>query len=383
MAKVNQRLWKIPGQRTKRKAWGFTAEVNGKRRKSYRAEWTRDDAQTALAKALLDVKEPVAASSGITLKDAVERYLAAKARKKSLAEMTRVLEVFKTYFGEETPLSEITASRIAEWEARRLASRSRQTGEPLAVASINRPLATLRALLRMAHEKWEVLTKAPHIKLERERGRLRWLTAEEAERLLAACRTSKNADLVDLVEFTLFTGLRQGEALELTWERVERSRGIILIEETKNDKPREVTLNGRADAVLLRRSPKDEGLVFGATSFDHFRSAWETSVRRAKLKNVRFHDLRHTFASWCVQRGATLQEVKDLLGHSSLAMTLRYAHLAPEHLRTAVSRLDDILSEVPAAVPAPVPTAVPAEITASRAQARAQEAVEEVVLLAK
>jgi hypothetical protein len=123
--------------------------------------------------------------------------------------------------------------------------------------------------------------------------------------------------------------------------------------------------------------------VFGATSFDHFRSAWETSVRRAKLKNVRFHDLRHTFASWCVQRGATLQEVKDLLGHSSLAMTLRYAHLAPEHLRTAVSRLDDILSEVPAAVPAPVPTAVPAEITASRAQARAQEAVEEVVLLAK
>jgi integrase len=158
---------------------------------------------------------------------------------------------------------------------------------------------------------------------------------------------------------------------------------VILIEETKNDKPREVTLNARADTVLLRRKPKDEGLVFGATSFDHFRSAWETSVSRAKLKNVRFHDLRHTFASWCVQRGATLQEVKDLLGHSSLAMTLRYAHLAPEHLRTAVSRLDGILSEAPAPVASPASTVVPAEITSSRAQARAQEAVEGVVLLAK
>jgi integrase len=382
MAKVNQRLWKVPGQRTKRKAWGFTAEVNGKRRKSYRTEWTKDDAETALAKALLEIEAPKAVSS-ITLAQAADRYLAAKARKKSLAEMTRVLEVFKAYFGAEIPLAEITASRISEWEASRLATKSRQTGEPLAVASINRPLATLRALLRMAHEKWEVLQKTPHIKLERERGRLRWLTAEEAERLLAACRTSKNTDLVDLVEFTLFTGLRQGEALELTWERVERSRGIILIEETKNDKPREVTLNGRADAVLLRRSPKDEGLVFGAKSFDHFRSAWGTAVRRAKLKNVRFHDLRHTFASWCVQRGATLQEVKDLLGHSSLAMTLRYAHLAPEHLRTAVSRLDGILSEAPAPVASPAPTVLPAEFTSSRAQVRAQEAVEGVVLLAK
>src|SRR4030095_8515629 len=181
MAKVKQRLWKVPGQRTKRKAWGFTAEVNGKRRKSYRTEWTKDDAETALAKALLEIEAPKAVSS-ITLAQAADRYLAAKARKKSLAEMTRVLEVFKAYFGAEIPLAEITASRISEWEASRLATKSRQTGEPLAVASINRPLATLRALLRMAHEKWEVLQKTPHIKLERERGRLRRLTADEAER---------------------------------------------------------------------------------------------------------------------------------------------------------------------------------------------------------
>ena len=95
--------------------------------------------------------------------------------------------------------------------------------------------------------------------------------------------------------------------------------------------------SSRADAVLARRGSKSAGLVFGTRRWDHFRTAWEGAVERAKLVDFHFHDLRHTFASWAVQRGASLQEVKDLLGHHSLAMTLRYGYLAPEHLRTAVS----------------------------------------------
>ncbi|HZC68547.1 MAG TPA: site-specific integrase [Nitrospirales bacterium] len=187
------------------------------------------------------------------------------------------------------------------------------------------------------------MSTVPKIRLEREpEGRLRWLTLEEAERLLAECQASKNPGLLDLVEFSLFTGLRQAEALELTWDRVERSRGVIRIEKTKSRKRREVPLNSRADAVLLRRVPKAEGLVFGTARYAHFRSSWECAVQRAKLVDFHWHDLRHTFASWSVQRGASLQEVKDLLGHSNLAMTLRYAHLAPERLRAAVSRLDEI-----------------------------------------
>jgi hypothetical protein len=91
------------------------------------------------------------------------------------------------------------------------------------------------------------------------------------------------------------------------------------------------------------------GLVFGTSSWYAFRSYWEDAVSAAKTDNFRFHDLRHTFASWAVQRGATLQEVKDLLGHSSLAMVIRYAHLSPEHLRKAVGRLDGLLTTPPTA----------------------------------
>jgi integrase len=128
-----------------------------------------------------------------------------------------------------------------------------------------------------------------------------------------------------------------------------------------------VPLNSHADAVLARRGSKSTGLVFGTRRWDHFRTAWENAVERAKLADFHFHDLRHTFASWAVQRGASLQEVKDLLGHHSLAMTLRYGHLAPEHLRTAVARID---------------VALPVAANLS-AQGSAQEGVTEGALLSK
>ena len=212
---------------------------------------------------------------------------------------------------------------------------------PLSGATVNRTLALLRHLLRLAHEEWELLDAVPRIRTEREaEGRLRWLAPEDAARLLDTCRKSRNEHLGDLVEFSLFTGMRRGEVLGLTWERVDRARGVVLLDATKSGKRREVPLNSHADAVLARRGSKSTGLVFGTRRWDHFHTAWENAVERANLADFHFHDLRHSFAAWAVQRGASLQEVKDLLGHHSLAMTLRYGHLAPEHLRTAVARID-------------------------------------------
>ena len=113
MAKVNQRAWKIPGQRTKHKAWGYTAVVDGKRQKNYRMEWSREDAENALAALKLRIEQPKTKGAGMTLAQAAERYLAAKARKRWLQGDRWLLAHLVTALGADTPLSEITASRIS------------------------------------------------------------------------------------------------------------------------------------------------------------------------------------------------------------------------------------------------------------------------------
>jgi integrase len=188
-----------------------------------------------------------------------------------------------------------------------------------------------------------LLAAVPVIELEKEpQGRLRWLAHEEAIRLLAACSEQKNAALADLVEFSIYTGLRQGESLRLTWGDADRSRGVVLLEVTKSGERREVPLCGPADAVLARRSgAESDGLVFGTRTWNALRKYWDRAVKAAKLDApLQFHDLRHTFASWTMQEGATVPEMQKLLGHATLAMTMKYAHLAPKHLRSAVSRLE-------------------------------------------
>jgi integrase len=372
MARVNQRLWKIPGQRTKRKAWGFTAQINGKQVRRYKAEWTQDDAEAELAKALLDIEPAKPKGPGITLAQAADRYLSRKARKRTIEADRRQLDLLKAEFGAETPLAEITASRISEYKAKRLAAvRKIRKGEAgverrLTAAAVNRPLALLRHLLRLAHEEWGEIGVVPKIRTEKEpQGRLRWLTQEEAARLLAACKKSRNGALADLVEFCLFTGLRQGEALGLTWDRVDRSRGVVRLELTKSGRRREVPLGLNADAVLARRwTDGARGYVFGSCKWNSFRSAWEAALAAAGIEGFRFHDLRHTFASWLVQRGRTLKEVQEALGHQTITMTMRYSHLAPDHLRAAVAALDGML---------PAPQSEPAETSA-------QDSAQEVLL---
>jgi integrase len=367
MAQVNQRLWKLHGQRTKRKAWGFTAQINGKQVRRYKAEWTQDDAEAELAKALLEIEPAKSKGPGITLAQAADRYLATKARKRTVEADRRQLDLLKAEFGAETALAEITASRISEYKSKRLAAvRKFGNGEAaverrLTAAAVNRPLALLRHLLRLAHEEWEAIDEVPRIRLEKEpQGRLRWLTQEEIMRLLGAAAKSRNKELRAAVVVALNTGLRLGELIGLTWERVDLSRGVIRLEMTKNGRRREVPMNDASYGALVGLRPKGSGRVFKTR---YIKTAYNNAVEAAQLDDVTFHTLRHTFASWAVMRGVTLKELQELLGHSSLAMTMRYAHLAPEHLRTAVGRLEGLTN---------------AEPTKVSAQASAQEPVETV-----
>jgi integrase len=147
--------------------------------------------------------------------------------------------------------------------------------------------------------------------------------------------------------------MRQADLLGLTWDRVDHSRGVVLLEITKSGRRREVPLNARADAVLARRGRRRRGESSNSARWATYRTAWDRACEKAKLTYVRFHDTRHTFASWAIQRWVTLAEVRDLLGHHSLSMVQRYAHLSPDHLRAATAALDDVLPAAPASEPAP------------------------------
>jgi len=195
-------------------------------------------------------------------------------------------------------------------------------------------------------------------------ARLRYLTEDEAERLIAA-----SADhLRPLVVFLLYTGARLGEALRLDWRDVDLEARRVRFTRTKSGRPRGVPLHERA-FLALANLPHREGAVFrtpaGAPYADRdgrgggqIKTAWRGACIRAGLvettghridakgrrrpilrPTVRVHDLRHTFASWLVMRGAPLRTVAELLGHASLDMVMRYAHLSPDHLRAAVDAL--------------------------------------------
>lgn len=234
--------------------------------------------------------------------------------------------------------AEITSSRIRAWKEQRLAATCPSTKRPYSVAAINRPLAALRHLLRLAHDEWELLETVPKIRLEKEpQGRIRWLEPDEEHRLLEACRASRTKHLAAMVTVALESGLRKSELLGLTWDRVDLSRGVLRLEVTKSGRRREVPMRQAVYDILAALPGPREGRVWRS---GNIRTAFENAVAEAQLGDLHFHDLRHHFASWFVMRGGSLQALKEILGHADLKMTLRYAHLAPEHLRGEIVKTE-------------------------------------------
>jgi integrase len=202
-------------------------------------------------------------------------------------------------------------------------------GRPITAASINREKATLRHMLRLA-EEWGYIDRAPRIRMGKEsQGRLRFLLEPEADRLLEVCAKSPSRHLYTIVVVALAIGMRQGEIFGLTWNRVDLTRGVFQFEMTKTGKRREVPMNGTVYTLLAAWPEATRvGHVFATASgraVHSVRTAFENAVETAKIEDFRFHDLRHTCASWLVMAGRPLLEVKDLLGHATITMTMRYA----------------------------------------------------------
>jgi integrase len=219
----------------------------------------------------------------------------------------------------------------------------------LSGSTANRYHAALMALFtwaikrRHAPRDWE----NPTCKIERtpERNQVvRFLTDEERERLLEACRRSAWPRLYCLVLMAITTGARRGELLGLTWGSMDLERGSARVLDTKNGEPRVLPLTPALLEELVRfKVDRPEVRVFPSrsklTEPRAFESSWLTALRSARVKRFRFHDLRHTAASYLAQSGASLLEIADFMGHRQLAMVKRYAHLTIATKANLVNRV--------------------------------------------
>ena len=212
----------------------------------------------------------------------------------------------------------------------------------------NRYIQILYHVLRLAVEDWEWLENHPLQGLKslpQPKGVVRFLSTDEKGRLLDACREAESPDIYDVVLLGLQTGGRKGEILGLSWLFVDLERAQITFADTKNGDNRTLPLPPDSLDMLARRAETREsetGLVFPGKLGDNrpdLKKSWTNALKRAGVENFRFHDLRHTYASYLAMSGARLREIQELLGHRTLNMVQRYAHLCPAHNRAVVERM--------------------------------------------
>jgi integrase len=302
---------------------------------------------------------------GMFIADTYTTWVNASRPRTAANTLEKLYRLFRTWYAE--PLTAITVERIEAWKARRLK-------DGRSPATVLRDLFTLSSVLRRAVKAGE-LTENPVRRVDKpridRRGTVRFLDHAEEWRLRQALkardealqdlRTSGNArrrqrheavlpplpyfgdHLTPAVLLSLNTGLRRGELIKLRWSCVDFTRQLLTVEghHAKNRQTRHVPLNEEAVSTL-RRWREQSGP--GAHLFEvatGFRGAWEKLLKRARITHFRWHDLRHHFASRLVQHGVPLNTARDLLGHSSVQMSLRYAHLAPDQRREAVAKLNE------------------------------------------
>jgi len=221
-------------------------------------------------------------------------------------------------------------------------------GKPLAPSTINRYAATIGALFtwcirqRLAPKGWTHPCRG--IERRDENNEItRFLSESERERLLVACRKSKWSKLYLLVLMAITTGARKGELLRLRWSEIDLVRGEAFIPSTKNgDKKVLPLVQAVIQELNLFQGPPNT-LVFASTRCPsqsyNFTTPWEEALKEAKVKCFRFHDLRHSCASYLAQNGATLLEIGDVLGHRQLNVTKRYSHLTTAHKATLINKV--------------------------------------------
>ncbi len=290
-----------------------------------------------------------------TLTELLDRYISdvLTTKPKDARNQIRQLEWWKVEIGSHA-LSDVTPSLIAECR-NKLGKEFTLRGKARSPATVNRYLAALSVTLTIAVKEWGWLEDSPMRKVTKPkeaRGRVRFLSDDERMRLLKACKESSNPYLYPVVVLALSTGMRQGEIMNLTWDTVDLNQGRAILHETKNGERRAVAITGHALEVLkelnkVRRIdcnllfPTKESRPQKPQKSIDLRSPWKAAIKKAELEDFHFHDLRHSAASYLAMNGASLAEIAEVLGHKTLQMVKRYAHLSEGHTARVVASMND------------------------------------------
>ena len=317
--------------------WYVDYYVDGRRRRECIGP-TRRQAELVLKKRKVEIAENkflnIRRFDRIRFKDMSSEYLKiyAKPNKRSYSRDQTIIKHLDEFFQGKC-LHEITAVDIEKYKLYRLRQVSRST--------VNRELACLKHIFKKANE-WGKTDQNPSKKIGRLKTvspRIRYLEAPEIEALYNACAPY----LKPIILIAVNTGMRKGKLLNLKWRDLDFHNRLIYLSNTKGAKKREIPMNEIVYKTLLRiRKNPDSIYVFchkNGKPYKDLRASLDKAAEKAGIERFRFHDLRHTFASHLAMAGVDLKTVHELLGHKTIEMTLRYAHLSPNHKRTAVEVL--------------------------------------------
>jgi integrase len=324
-------------------------DQQGKRVQESTGTANRRDAATFLALRISEVKRGVYVKPVIvSLEDFGKRFLDyARTHKRSWRRDEQMLGHLKRHFG-KVNLGDIQALRVEEYQQKRI--------KEVCPATVNRELALLKHMFNVA-ERWSLHQGANPVRLVKflpeDNLQFQTLSPEDERKLLA----SSPPYLRELILFAINTGLRCGDIFHLQWQEVdfEQRRLSIIMRKTRNTL--EVPLNDTAAGILEARQAVRHGpyVFYNPATGDRFHDlklGLKSALKRAGLSGITWHTFRHTFASRLTRGGVDLVTVKELLGHSTIVVTMRYAHSNDEAKRRAIGRLstsDKVVTVVPRA----------------------------------
>ena len=282
---------------------------------------------------------PKKQQSKIKLRDLAQEYMEkySKRVKRSWTRDVTSLNKLLPVFGDKY-LDDITPRSIENYRIKR-------EQEGVKPSTINREHALLKAMYSKAMD-WGMAKENPakRVRLAKEIPRTRFLTTEEVHSLVAAAENKWAPYMKTIIIMAVNTGMRRGEILNLRWEDVDFARRVLQVKKTKNDQPREVPMTDWLFDALCdwrKKSQKrlDNGFVFSNNNghpLTKFYKAFHVALKKANIRDFRFHDLRHTFASHMRMAGLDILEIKELGGWKTLQMVDRYSHITTEHKRTSM-----------------------------------------------